>query len=367
MKFISLKEKVENFIKISEFFTGKNLELESLSCLKLKTEKNNLNIQATNIDSAININIPVKTIKEGEILISVDVFVKIILNIENEEIVFEKKDNFLIIETKKTKTEINLKKTEDFPSVPEIKKEIEEDFLIDKEDFIQGLKSVYFSASNSNIKPELSSVFLNFKEDNIFFVATDGRRLSEKIIKNNKKIKKETSFLIPTNSVLNVIKTFEIFNNIKEISIFIFEDHIFLKHKNFEIFLRLTDGNFPDYKKIIPEENETSLVLLKNDLLNVFKINNIFLNEFNEVVLYTEKNFLILETKGNLGTSVNKLDVVIDGENIKYKFNQKYIIEVFNSLKEDSVEFVFNKNKPLKIKNIGDKTFTYIVMPIEEK
>ena len=73
-----------------------------------------------------------------------------------------------------------------------------------------------------------------------------------------------------------------------------------------------------------------------------------------------------MKTKNNtVGENVNKIDAVIDGEDINVNFNYKYIVDCLSSIVSDSVSLTFNGvNKPLIIKGESDKTFTYLVMPM---
>ena len=131
---------------------------------------------------------------------------------------------------------------------------------------------------------------------------------------------------------------------------------------------RVIDGVFPDYKQILPKEEKTKVLLLKQDLINSLKISNIFSDSFNQMNISIKKGDKIIKIKtknNNIGENTNKIEANIEGEDIEVNFNYKYIIDCLPSIISDSVSLSFNGiNKPLVIRGTSDKTFTYLVMPM---
>jgi DNA polymerase-3 subunit beta len=77
------------------------------------------------------------------------------------------------------------------------------------------------------------------------------------------------------------------------------------------------------------------------------------------------KNIQVKTKNSNIGENTNKIDAHIEGETIEVNFNYKYIVDCLNSITSDSISLSFNGvNKPLIIKGTSDKTFTYLVMPM---
>lgn len=368
MKFTCVKKDLEKALNISGIFIGKNLDLPVLSCVKLENKNNFLKILSTNIDTACDSKISIKSEKDGEVAVYAEVFLKTISNIKDEQISLETKENTLYLKTNSGEIKINTISTSDFPSIPEIETQEKEDEFIKieltKQNLLDGLTATYYAASKSNIKPELSSIFINFNLKEIIFVATDGFRLAEKTIdlkKENDKIK----ILLPLESANQFIK-FLTFIEDGEIELFVFKNQIFLKAGNLIIFSRLIDGDFVDYKKLIPEEKQTSIIFLKQDFIDISKLINIFTNDFNQVKINVKSKKVILSTQNKKGNNNTQLISTIEGEEIEMNFNHKYILDSIPSINTDSIEFVFNINKPLIINPIGDKSFQYIVMPLSK-
>jgi DNA polymerase-3 subunit beta len=131
---------------------------------------------------------------------------------------------------------------------------------------------------------------------------------------------------------------------------------------------RLIDGSFPDYKQIIPKHFTTTATILKEDLINSIKTSNIFSDSLNQVKLKVDiKNkSLDIESKNNdIGEYYDSISASVSGENIELNFNSRYIIDCVQSIPSDSLTLSFGGvGKPLAINGATDKSFLYIVMPM---
>jgi DNA polymerase-3 subunit beta len=367
MKIRCVKNNLEKIIQQAENFIGKNLDLEVLSCIILESKNGYLKINATNIDTSYSAEIPVICEQDGIVAVMGEVFYKTISAIKDEEISMELIKNNLKISSKTSTVELNILSHEDFPNTLKMENQDEDEFdnkiKISTSDFVEGLNSTIYATSKSNIKPELSSVFISGSDNKISFAATDGFRLAEKVDSYNSDMEENFSFLLPSDSVGAIVKTLSIEDS-KEIDIFIYKNQVFIKTSKIVIFSRLTEGNYVDYKKLIPEDTQTSVIVLKQDFLDSLKLVNIFSDDFNQIKINVKNKELVLDTNNIFGKNEIKVDAAIVGEDLEMNFNYKYIQDCFASIKSDSLEFIFNQAKPMLIKPVGDSSFKYIVMPL---
>jgi DNA polymerase-3 subunit beta len=364
MKAECIKEKFCRAVSKVEKITGKNMTLPILSCIMIEAKGNFLILKATNLDLGIEIKIPAKVLKEGVVTVLGSVLNSFLSNLSGDNnLILEEKEGNLFIFGSNSQTIIKSYQSEDFPTIPKIKDG--KIYEINSLDLIKGLKSVCYSASLSNIKPELSSVYIHSKDEGLFFVATDSFRLAEKVIK----FKKNSDFeqiLIPFKNVTDLLK---IINEEKEfLAINFTKNQISFEYGDTYIVSRVIDGVFPDYQQIIAKEFKTEVIVLKQDLINNLKLSNVFSDNFNQIKIKVSPKEKVLELKtknSNIGENVNKLMATITGEEIEINFNHKYIIDCFQSIDSDSVSLSFNGlNKPMVIKGVSDKSFTYLVMPM---
>lgn len=364
MKFECVTEKLKDAVQKVEKITQKNSTLPILTCVLFVVDKNKLTIKSTNLDLGIELTIPIKTNTEGSVAIPAVVLSQFLSSVMNEKnIIIYTEDNILHLETEKSKTTIKTMPTDDFPIIPRV--EEGKEFDIEAKDFVKGLKAVWYSASISSIKPELSSVYIYENSNDLVFVATDSFRLAEKRIKTKKTIE-IPPVLIPNKNVGEIIRVLDGVS--EDITLTISKNQLVFTSSVLYLTSRVVDGSFPDYKQIIPKEFTTNVVVLKGDLLNSLKATSVFLDSFNQVrfsINIKEKQIELSAKNGEVGQNTVSLTAVLEGQDVSVGFNYKYISDCFQSIDSDSVSLEFcGPNKPLLIKGVSDNTFTYLVMPM---
>ena len=365
MKLECSVEKIKNAISQVERITGKNLTLPILSSILLIASKNSLKLRSTNLNLGIEIEIPVKIEKEGTLAISGSILNAVFSNVsQNENVFFENIDGNLLIKTKKSQIKLKSHPFEDFPTIPKV---VGNSFEIESTKLIDGIKAVYYSSSVSDIKPEISSVFIYTNEDNLIFVSTDSFRLAEKKVKV-KGLEEISGILLPYKNIGEILKIFGEFKGI--IKVCFNKNQISFSSDNIYLTSRIIDGIFPDYRQIIPKDSLTNAVVLKQDLLNALKLSNVFSDKFNQVNLKIspkEKVFELSSANNDIGENKTFLDAVLGGEIIELGFNYKYFLDCFQSINTDSVSIKLSgASRPIVISPVSDPSFTYLIMPMNK-
>jgi DNA polymerase-3 subunit beta len=356
-------DKIKNAILLAEKITGKNLTLPVLSSVLFVAEGKILTLKAMNLSLGIEIQIPAKIESEGTLAINGSSLANVFSNIiQKENIKLEGLEGNLLIKTKKNKIKLKGMSYEDFPSIPVVKGD---EFEIDSKKIIDGIKSVSYSSSVSDIKPEISSIYIYGKDDNLVFVATDSFRLAEKKIKLKKNID-ISGILIPNKNVGEIVRVFG--DNSGDIKICFNKNQISFSQDNIYLTSRVVDGVYPDYRQIIPKEQKTEVVLLKQDLLNALKISNIFSDKFNQLDLninVNDKVFELSSSNNDIGDNKTYLDAVLKGEDVYLSFNYKYFLDCLPSVTTDSVSIKLDgSSRPMVVSSVSDNSFTYLIMPM---
>ncbi len=364
MKIECIKEKLHIAVSKAEKIASKNISLPVLSCLLFETRRNVLIIRSTNLDLGLEISIPVKVEEEGRVAVPAQVISSFLNNLSDDKnIKLETVDNVLRVYSSNSEANIKTLPVDDFPTVPMIDEG--KVCRINIKDLVSGIRSVIYSASTSSVKPELASVYVYSEDDNFVFVATDSFRLAEKKIKSRKSVD-VSGILIPFKNAADILKIVD--GNDGEIEINCTKNQISFSFDGVYLVSRVIDGVFPDYKQILPKETKTSIIVLKQDLINALKLSNIFSDTFNQmnISVSVENKSLTVKTKNsNIGENVNKIDSTIEGESIEVNFNYKYIVDCLPLITSDSISLSFaGLNKPMVIRGVSDKSFTYLVMPM---
>jgi DNA polymerase-3 subunit beta len=320
MKIETTVQKLSQSVNKLQKVSSKNLSLPILENILLINKNNTLLIRSTNLHVGVEISIIVKSDVDGEISVNLDVFTSIINSLNKEDKIFlELKDKILKIKTKSSEMEINTYDSSDFPSLPKIENGL--DFIIPIKSFINGIKAVYYAASLSDIKPEISSVYIYKKDNELIFVATDSFRLAEKKIIING-VNDFPGIIIPIKNIQEIIRVFSDVDG--EVLMEIGKNQISLKNNEIYFTSRIVDGNYPNYTQIIPKEEKISVIVLKNDIISSLKLINVFSDNYNQITLKinSKKSILSLFSKNSeVGENNTDIEAVVNGDDIEMFIN----------------------------------------------
>lgn len=342
----------------------KHVTLPVLQCVHLEAKNNSLTLQATNIEVGLEIAIPATVEEVGTIAVPAQTFLQSIQFIAQKEVSLRVEEQVLQIETEATNTSIKLFPADEFPTI----RYVEGKSVTATPNMISlGIKSVVFAASQTSIKPELGSVYVQQKkEHSLTFVATDSFRLMEKTVPQ-KSLVLDQSIMIPSKNAIELARVCDVVEGDAEL--IINENQCGMKFSSGVYFTtRLVTGSFPDYEQIIPKEYVAHVTLLKEDLLRTFKKTSIFLNKFRQVSLtITDKSLTVASQNAEVGHTTNTVNASTEGEELTLSFNQQYIMDPLSHIQDDSVKMSFaGLGRAMVIKGVSDTTFRYLVMPMNK-
>ena len=365
MKLECSKDALKSSVGLAEKMVGKNLSLPVLGGILFVAKNNKLLLRATNLDVGIEIEIPSKISEEGMFAIQGNLLSGVLASLYDQKIAIETSSDNIVIQTSNMRSVLKCLPHEDFPTLPIVSGD--NVFSMPADKFVDGMKSVWYSASVSDMKPEIASICVYSEGENIIFVATDSFRLAEKKIF----LKEKTSFhhvLIPQKNVVEILRVLDGVGGNVNINVSKNQISFSVTDKDIYITSRIIDGVFPDYQQIIPKEFATEATLLKQDIMNTLKVTNLFSDKFNRVDISVDvsgKKFTVEAKSSSTGENKTVLDASLTGKDISCGFNQKYIIDCFQSIKQDSVVFRFSgEGRPLVVRGAGDQSFMYLIMPL---
>lgn len=364
MRIECIQEKLYNGLQHIEKVTGKNLSLPILSKILIEAKGSSIVLRATNLHVGAEVTIPAKVEQEGVIALDGGVLLTTLSHTKKDKnITLESESGNMRLHTEHASTLIKSYNPEDFPNLPRIEEKAS--FSIPADKLMLLYKNVAYASAVSDIKPEISSVYMYPKEGDIVSVATDSFRLAEQKVAV-KNIPDFEGVLIPIKNIQDIIK---VFSGISEdIQVALSENEITFTTESLYMVSQLIDGVFPDYHQIIPQEFNTEATALLSDVLQAVRITNIFADKFNQLdidINPSEKKLIFSSKNVDVGENTTRIDAAIEGEDLSTSINHRYLSEVFQSLTTDSIHIgCVASNKPLVIKPVGDKNFLYLIMPI---
>jgi len=366
MKIICTQENLIKGLNIVSHIAGKNISLPILNNILIKAEDSSIKMMSTNLDIGIKTSIRGKVDKVGEITAGAKILTDYVALLANSNVDIEVKDNNLIIKTENQETSIHCQETDDYPVIPWI--ETTSGISVEAKILKEGLGQVINSASYEDIRPELSGILMIVKKDNLIMAATDSYRLAEKkikIIKNN--LEQEKAYkIVPLRVLQEVLRVCG--EGDEKVDINFSDSQVVFNFQETTIMSRLIEGNYPDYKEIIPTEWKTQVVVDKSSLISQVKVASLFSRSgINDVLLEFNKDKDITISAANIqyGENKSKQEAQVTGENNSVVFNYKYLLDGLQNINQKKIMIKINSaDMPVILSPEGDDSYLYLIMPI---
>lgn len=364
MQFTAQKEKLLNTVVIVDRIVGKKESLPILSCVLLQVGSG-LTISATNLESAIQMEVGGEVKEKGAIAVPGSILTQTLRSAGSDRIIMRVEEENLLIETRSSKTLIKSISHDEFPVFPKSEGN-QKRITLPREIFLSGIQSVVYAASQSMIRPELGSLFVSLKDKILTFAATDSFRLAEKRISDTKG-RDPVDVLIPLKHAQELSYILEHIED-EEVTLMIEDTHMTVSSAEMQFMSRVIDAPFPNYKEIIPKQFVTEAVILRSDLTETLKKARIFGGSEQNIGLHIypkKKIFTATAQSRDIGEMSDTIEAAMTGEDLDINFHIDYLSDCLQAMGGESVKLSFaGIGKPLVIQGSGDSSFTYLVMPL---
>jgi len=340
-------------------------QLPILSNILLRTDGNRLLVAATNLEIASTQYIGAKVSKHGAITIPARLMSEFIASLPKESIELKVVKENLHIKCGSYTSTINGFVADDFPELPTINDSSSIQYSIKIEDFKHAVSQTIINTSNDSTRPILTGVYWNSFEGQLYLAATDGYRLSERRLVETKS---EVSAIIPTQTLSEVLRN--ITDESNEIDILFDDTQVRFRINDAEIISRLIDGNFPNYRQLVPASSETTITINKTDFIRITKIAGLFARDSGGSVTLTankEKKILSVHSiASQFGENNSEAAAVVTNDGY-ITLNSRYLSEALSVIDGDEVEFSFSgKIAPCVLKSTNpDTDYYHIIMPLK--
>lgn len=376
MRFISLQENLKRGLNIVGHITTKNINLPILNNILIKAEEGNISLVSTNLEIGITHQLRGKVDESGEFTIDSKLITEYVNLLNGDsKVKVEEKEGELRVECGGYKTKIKGESAKEFPLIPVIPKK--GNFSCSVSDFRKALGSVIFAVSGNENRVELTGVLFHFIGNKLSLAATDSYRLAERIMTvKSEQIEDENSeyrVIVPAKTAQEFLR---ILNNWEgaelgdgeDVKIYISENQILFSIDSVELISRLINGQYPDYKQIIPTKSQTEAVIERQELIRAVKAAALFSKTgINDIALkFTKDKVIVSSYSGASGESKIEVDCANNLEN-EITINYRYLLDGLNNIDGPSVRIsLLNANTPCMIKPEKGDDYLYIVMPIRQ-
>ena len=370
MQFIVKRDILLKSLNFVQGVVEKKNTLPILSNVLLQLKDKKLSIIATDLDIIFYDEISeVKILKEGSTTTSAAILYDILRKISsNSELNFElKSENKLSLKSENADFNLLCLPTDNFPTFAD---EFEgSEITLNNSRFLKLLNKTRISISNDDTRHYLNGIFFHITEAHgrnfLTGVATDSHRLSSSSleIENTNDF---TSLILPRKTVFQLCSLLT--ESSDQLTMQASDNKTKFTLGNMKLISKVIDGKFPDYKKVVPTNNDKTLLVSSKDFISsIERVASVSLDRKEGVKLVINKdNVQLSVNSANSGEGNEKIKAQFSSENLHISFNSKYLIDIASEVEDKNLKMNLKDSvSPVLIEDISDKNSYYVIMPMK--
>ncbi len=374
LKLTAEKEKLISALSKALPIVDKKTIMTIINNVLLYTKDGKLVIEATDLEISFRTIIPAHVEEEGSLTINARKLYEIVKEISESKIVLEELENYWLKIPVGDKAEYTIAglAPDEFPKFRQFPQK--EPISIPGKTIKDLVERTIFSVSYDDSKYALSGILMQIERPEeqanmtIRMVSSDGHRLNlaEATLEEEGPEGLEPLSVIILRKGANELKKLADLN--EELSFTADEKFLYVKTETDQLVIRLIEGTFPDYRAIIPEERNRSILFNRKNVLSTLKRISIVIQDptFKGIKVSVSPNMMKMESLDKkIGQAEEKVEIGYSGEPFEMAFNARYLIEVLQVMNSETVELSFNdEDSPIVVEGEDDKGFVALIMPM---
>ena len=362
MKLTCDRSLLEKALAKAKEATEKKAALPILTNFLLEAEGENLTVKATDLENYLSLSITANVLEEGKACVPSQKLYDIVKNGNCSEVIISLSGNNLVVECGRSKFKLVTVEVEEFPEFPEPEEESQSGIL-DGKVLLEAIERTDYAIPKDAENLVLNGMYINGKGKEVHFVGTDGHRLA---LYKPPVEDFELKLLIPKKS-LKVLK--KLIGDIEELSLKASESFAFISGADWNLAVRLLEGEYPDYEAVIPSETNYNALVSTEEFINALKrVSQLIEGKVKPVRITLGDNLIKLEVSDpEFGEGEDEVEAEYMGEPITVEFNAKYLIEALDNYDSERVWFkLVDTDSPalIEAENLEDEPYICLIMPM---
>ena len=370
MKIVCYKDQILKAINSVVKGVASKTTMPILEGILIQTNDNEIKLTTYDLEIGIEYIINCDVKEQGSTVVNAIMFSEIIRKLPDTEIhITLNEKNLLEIECEGALYKLATMNPEEFPELPKI--EVENSIEIDQTILKNMIRKTIFAVSNEDSRPIFTGCLFEIENNKLTLVSVDGFRLALRSMYLSKK-SNNFSAVIPGKTLNEVNKI--ISDSFESIKLGVSKNQALFEMDNCKVVTRILDGEFLNYKNVIPSNWETRVKVNKNNIQNSFERISLISSSTVEkekkypVKVEVDIGKLVISCTNQTGDAKEELYVETEGKNIEAGFNPKYFLDSLKSIEDEEVYIEFGTNiSPCLVKPIENNEYTYMILPIRLK
>lgn len=362
MNFTCSKEELSKAVSIASRAVSRIESNNILECILFECYDDTLTLKATDFALSVEIKIPAEIWEEGSAAVVSRSLYDIISKFPNADVAFKKVSNSKIEMTcLSSKVTLSVIDEKDFPDIPKPEDPIQ--IKLPQKVFRNMIDTTIFAAAINEDKPILTGLHFDAEPGFLTLVGLDGYRMA--VRKSVAVSEMSRACTVPARALKETARF--VADTEENLKIIIGDSLIVFEWKGIKISARLLEGNYVNYKKLIPQEFSTIVTADTDAVKNAIERAQVLARDGNNVVtLSISDKIMNITSKSELGEIDEDVFIQNEGQNIKIGFNTKYILDVLKNISDEETEFRFNTPiSPCVVKKDGEQSYTYMILPVQ--
>jgi DNA polymerase-3 subunit beta len=334
--------------------------LPVLSGLRLALEGNTLQVTGSDLELTITVRTEVAGQTDGIAVLPAKLAADIVRHFEPGAIEIDATGDRPRVSGGRSEFFLNSMPADEYPSRPE---PAGESVTLGSGDLAEGLRQVVKAASRDDSRPVLTGVLMTAEDDGLRLVSTDSYRLAVRDLPGADVLRPGQQVLVPSRALDEVARLLE---DDTEVSLVLGDNDVTFEIGGLHISTQLIQGDFPDYRKLIPANRPQPLIIGRQALMDALRRVKLMAAEHTPVRLRMQPDLLELRTVNtDLGEAVEELDAKYDGEELVVAFNPEYLLHGLEVTTGDEVSLESNDaSKPAMLRSVDSSDYLYLLMPV---
>ena len=332
-----------------------------LGGIQLRVEAGRLHLAATDMEVSLRTSLEAQVSDEGAVVVPGRLLLDIARSLPDSEVTIEHRpEEAVVVVTAGTATyRLHTYSVEDFPRLPDV--DAGSLHAIDREALVETVARVGRSASRDESRPVLTGILVRFEPGKIVMAATDSYRLAVKETPVEGTLP-ELEAIIPARALQELAR---IAGGADEVQLGMQENHVVFGADGTWLTTRRIDGQFPNYRQLLPEQFEHEVALPREEALEVVRRVSLMAQRNSPLRLrFAEGELTVSAITQDVGEARESLPAPYTGEPMEIGFNAEFLRDGLDSVEADTIKFkLISPLRPAVLEGEADD-YVYLIMPI---
>jgi DNA polymerase-3 subunit beta len=362
VKISSSKDELVSALSVVSRAVSTRSTVQVLSGILVRAKGDRVELAATDMELSLRLPLGAEVEGSGSVVVPGRLLVDLARLLPEGDVTLEQRAEEAVLEVTggPSASRLHTYSAEDFPKLPDV--ESVQTFSVDRAAFLETAARVARAASRDESRPVLTGILVRFEGGRLVMAATDSYRMSVKETELETEGAPDLEAIVPARALAELAR---IAADADGLRIGVQENHVVFNAGGVWLTTRRIDGQFPNYKQLIPETFEHQVALPREEFLEVVRRTSVMAQRNSPIRLrFAEGEVTVSAQTQDVGEARESLPVAFSGEELEIGFNPEFLRDGVESVESDEVQLRLISSLRPGLIRADDENFSYLIMPI---